>query len=305
MIDKIRLRVEGAKADTAHIKDWRRLDTHTGTGHLGNVKISQYLDGVGIIGSLAKYLNGENMTPLTRRGVETAIRKLETETGISLGAAIVTQIEVGKTCVVKRCPSEYIRLFGDPPRYGRHEYRRGGMVETVNYSTPHGSYSLCVYDKAAEMKGRGAKIPALFEACNCLRIEYGIDRRQGIKARFGHDLTAYDLFEYETYRRLQMLFLESYKAIPKTGRVVCLDKARQVTPAELEKQEAAAYREAHNDTHLAAIQTLKEAGAISDKNLERIRERDRRQRRDYTTSDVSPLIAELDGILERVVSSVV
>jgi hypothetical protein len=305
LIDKIRLRIEGAKIRPERIKDWRQLDTRTGKGHVENMKISQYPGGVGMTGSLAKYLNGENMTPLTRPGIKAAIEKLETDTGISLGAGIVTQIEVGKTCIVKQCPSEYMRLFGDPPRYGRHEYRRGGMIETVGYSTPHGSYSLCVYDKTAEMKRRGAKIPELFKGCNCLRIEYGIDRRRGIKARFGHDLTAYDLFGYDTYRKLQGLFLEAYKAIPKTGRAVYLDKAKQVTPSELERLEAAAYRETHNDTHRAAIQALREAGAISPKSMERIRAQERQQGRDYDTSDVSPLIAELDSCLEMAVQCVV
>jgi hypothetical protein len=102
-----------------------------------------------------------------------------------------------------------------------------------------------------------------------------------------------------------MLFLESYKAIPKTGRVVCLDKAKRVTPAELEKREAAAYREAHNGTYLAGIQTLWEAGAISPKSMKRIRALDRQRGRDYTASDVSALIAELDSHLEAAVKNVV
>jgi hypothetical protein len=304
LIDKIRLRIEGAKIRPERIEHWRNLDTHTGTGNLGNMNISQYLGSVGIRGSIAKYLNGENMTPLTRRGVKAAIEKLENEIGISLGEGIVTQIEVGKTCIVKQCPSEYMRLFGYPPRHKRNERGCGGMTETIGYSTPTGSYSLCVYDKTAAMKSERVKIPELFKGCNCLRVECGIDRRQGIKARFGHDLTAYDLFDYDTYRKLQRLFLESYKAFPKTGRSIHLDKSKQVTPSELERLEAAAFREMHPELHNAAIQTLWEAGAISPKNMERIRAMER-QRRDFAVSDKNTLTAELDGILEAAVKCVV
>jgi predicted N-acetyltransferase YhbS len=303
LIDKIRLRIEGAKVNTAYIQDWWQQDTRTGTGHLGNIKIHQNINGVTVTGSIAKYLNGENMTPLSRKGVEAAVKKLEADIGLGLGAAVVTQIEISKTCIVKQCPSEYMRLFGDPPRYGRHEYRCGGMIESVEYSTHQGSYALCVYDKAAEMKRNGAEIPENFKTGNSLRVEYRIERRQGIKARFGHDLTASDLYEYETYRKLQRLFLENYKAIPKIGRVVFVDRAGRITPAELEKREAAAFREMNPDTHRAVIQTLREDGALDAKTMERIKGMERRGR-DYALSDASPLIDELDSILESAVKSV-
>jgi hypothetical protein len=306
LIDKIRLSIRGAKANPAYIKDWRKQDTNTGTGHLGNMKVSQNIGGVSVIGSIAKYLNGENMTALSLKEVEAAVKKLETETGISLKTAIVTQLEVGKTCIVKECPSEYMRLFGYLPRYGKHlYYNPGGMLETVGYSTPEGSYSLTIYDKAVEMRRHRAEIPELFEGCNCLRVEYGIDRRRGIKARFGHDLTAYHLFDYETYRRLQMLFLQRYKAVPKTGRLVYVDKAKNITPAELKKRVAAAFRETHPDQYRASIQVLREAKKLSDKNHERIREEERRQGKDSNVSDTSPLIDELDNILELAVKCVV
>jgi hypothetical protein len=48
---------------------------------------------------------------------------------------------------------------------------------------------------------------------------------------------------------------------------------------------------------LHLLKVLKEFGALSDKNLERIRVANRRRERKYTLVDKSPLIAELDGYI--------
>jgi hypothetical protein len=41
-------------------------------------------------------------------------------------------------------------------------------------------------------------------------------------------------------------------------------------------------------------QSFRESGALTNKNLERIRAAERRRDREYTVSDTSPLITELD-----------
>jgi hypothetical protein len=148
------------------------------------------------------------------------------------------------------------------------------------------------------MKQHKAKIPEPFVGSHCLRLEYGINRRAGIKARFGRDLTAYDLFHYDTYRRLLNLYLEAYKAIPKTGRSVFVDKSRPVKPSKLEKALAQAYREKYPEEYAAFLQGLKEAGAIDEETMKRIRRTDREAGRDYNVLATSPLIAELDCMIE-------
>ncbi len=128
-----------------------------------------------------------------------------------------------------------------------------------------------------------------------MRLEYRIIRRRGIRAKFGRDLTAYDLFNYEIYRKLQGLFLESYKAIPKNGRHVFIDTAKTITPAKFEELQAEQWRQSYPEEYNAYLQRLKESGAVTNKSLERIRARNRKQNKDYTISDTSPLIAELDS----------
>jgi hypothetical protein len=280
---------------TPRLKDYRRRDTNTGQGKLGNLQVFQSLDGITVRGSIAKYLHGENMTPLNLEGVRKAIEKLETETGLHLGTAVLGSVEIGSTYILKQRPAEYLRLFGDPAIFTKAVYSKAGNIETVGYWTKAGSRKFCGYDKGKEMLDRREKIPPLFDGCNSLRLEYKITRRKGIKAKFGRVLSAYDLFDYDIYRKLQGLFLEAYKAIPKTGRQVYIDTSKPMTPAMMEKLTAEAYRQANQDEHKAALQAAREAGTLTEKSLERIRARDRRQSRDFTISDKNKLIAELDA----------
>lgn len=296
MIDKIRLYLPRTAAQdlTTRLRDFRRRDIHTGTGTIGTMRVYQNLDGATIHGSLAKYLQGENMSPLSRAGVRAAIEKLEKELGLDLAAAAVGSVEIGTSIILKERPAEYLRLFGDPAVYTKSVYSKAGFFESVSYGTSTGAFQFSAYDKGREMTDKRQAIPPLFSGHNVLRLEYRIIRRRGIGARFGRDLTAYDLFDYEVYRKLQGLFWAAYKGIPKTGRRVYIDTAKPMTPARLEQLQAEQYRQSFPLEYKAGLQTLKEAGALTGKNLERIRARDRRQGRDFAISDKSPLIAELD-----------
>jgi hypothetical protein len=299
MIDSIRLCLPLAAAEglTGRLKDYRRRDINTGFGTIGTMKVYQSLDGVTFKGSLPKYLRGENITPISRAGVKAAIEKLETETGLNLSTAVVGSVEVGTSIILREKPAEYLQLFGDPAVFHKIIYTRGGYIETVLYSTPTGAFSFCAYDKSREMKAKRAPIPELFAGHNVLRLEYRIIRRRGIRAKLRRDLTAYDLFDYDTYRDLKDLFYKSYRNIPKTGRGVFIDTRQAITPARLEGLEAAQYRQTYRKEHNAMLQTFCEAGLITKKNLDRIRAMDRRQGRDYSISDKNPLIEELDGYI--------
>jgi hypothetical protein len=303
MIDKTKLHIplRAAQDLTARLTDYRRRDTNTGTGMLGAMRVDQNLDGITIQGSLAKYLQGENITPLSLAGIREAIEKLETETGLLLkgggGEAVVRTVEVGTSVIVKEKPSEYLRLFGDPPVYKKSVHSKDGCLETVAYGTPTGAFQFSAYDKGREMAGKRQAVPPLFSGQNVLRLEYRIIRQRGIRARFRRDLTPYDLFDNDIYRKLQELFLREYEKIPKTGRVCFIDTSKQITPARLEELCAEQYRQLLPLKYNADLQVLREAGAVTDKNFRRIRRKDRQRCRDISISDKSLLIAELDALV--------
>jgi hypothetical protein len=235
------------------------------------------------------------MTPLNPVRVREAIQKLEKETGLDLGAAVLGSVEVGASYILNEGPAEYLRLLQEHPKRKRKDRYKNGFFETVSFGTDTGNFQFCGYDKGREMADRRQEIPPLFTGRNVLKLEYRIIRRRGIKAKFHRDLSAYDLFDQDIYRALLELYFEDYKAIIKAGRRVHIDTTKPLTPAKLEKLTAEAYRQRHPEEYMADLQRLQQAGTLTPKNLERIRARDRRQGRDFAFADTSPLIAELDA----------
>ena len=273
---------------------WRR-DTNTYSGHIQNMGIFIGLDSIIIHGSLAKYLNGENITNLTVQQIEEAIWKLENEIGLNLDTAIVKMVECGISIVTNEPPSEYLKLFGYPARYTRHEYATMTGVETVTYSTQSGSYQFSGYNKTVEVQRKKKQsIPAFLEGVNILRLEYRIVRRRGLQAKFRRDLTAYDLFNPVVYQELQTLFIEAYQAIPKFGWQCNIETEEKVTPKKLNELLAEQYRQTFPKEYMHLLKVLRESGALTDKNLERIRAANRARERKYSPIDKSPLIEELD-----------
>jgi hypothetical protein len=302
MIDNISLKVHRQDDEglTGRLQDLWRRDINTYSGHIQNMGIYKNLDGIIIHGSLAKYLNGENLTPLTRGQVKEAIRKLEVETGLDLSMAIIKSLEIGISVFTKEKPSEYLKLFGNPAIFTRREFSKMTGLETITYATKTGAFQFTGYDKIQEMKSRKGRLLFSFsDNSNVLRLEYKCVRRRGIQARFKRDLTTYDLFDRDVYQQLESLFLEAYNAIPKFGRQCYFNMLDNVTPVKWMEILAEQYRQTYQKECLHLQQTLRESGALSDKSCERIRAADRRRAKDFSISDKSPLIAELDELVKR------
>jgi hypothetical protein len=308
MIDNVCLKIprKGNEGIIDRIQDAWRKDIHTYSGHIQNMGVFIGLDSVIIHGSLAKYLNGENVSILTREQVEEAIRKLEKEAGVSFEKAIVKFVECGASIITREEPAKYLNLFGYPARFTRHEYAKMAGVETVTYSTETGSYEFSGYNKTLEVqRKKKQQIPPPLVGANILRLEYKIVRRRGIQATFKRDLNPYDLFDPGIYRELQNLFVEMYQAIPKFGRQYHIEALENVTPKTWTELIAEEYRQNFPKEYVYRLKVLRESGALTDKNLERIRVADREREKRYTLlSDESPLIAELDTYILDMVNRI-
>ena len=267
------------------------------TGNIGNMKILETLDGVTVAGSIARYLNGENTSALTRETYAGALRKLEADTGLDLRTAVVRRVDFGASIITQRPPAEYLRNFGTLPRYKKGvEYGYCGNLESVTYHTRAGALQFCAYDKIKEIADSGGTVPEPYAGCNVLRMEYRIVRRQGVKAKLGAgaDITPWRLAEKETYRELAGLFHDFYASIPKTGRLVFADGGKDITPKELNDILAEAFRQTAPQDYRAFLQTLFERGRLTDKSMERIKAQERKNGQNYAFSDTNALIAELD-----------
>jgi len=295
--------------DNANIKHDKYGDPYKGI--LKNMLIWQYPDFLKITGSLPKYLRGENITPLKREEVKQAIKKLEKDIGLSLENAIVSSVEFGTSVKVKELSCEYMFLFGHINRLDRHLFSYGNInqpfrdkvsnrngLETLTYTTRTGSYKFIVYNKIREILDNKGVIPLSFEDCNVLRLEYKILDREGIKKQFNGNLTAYRLFYKKYYRRFQELFYKQYKSIGKMGRLVYVNKSKEITPRIFTKIMAEQYRQSYPEEYQQHFQRFIEAGKISSKKtLEQIKAENNRLGNDGSFSDTNLLIKELDDLV--------
>ena len=274
-----------------------KRDVNTYKCGIKNMIIYKNLNSLKIQGSLAKYLHDENITPLNRKEVKQAIKKLEQDIGFSLKNAVVCSVEFGTSIVVKEKPFEYMCLFGNTKRLTRVEYSKLTGIETILYTSNTGSFGFIGYDKTREMLDKKQDIPPLFAKSNVLRLESKMRTKRGIEAIFNGGLSAYDIFGKNVYKKFRMLFLEAYKNIEKRGRLVYVDKSKEITPLKLLKLEAEQYRQSHPKEYCYLIQELNEAGKLTPKSLERIRAENYHLGNDIYVSDQSPLIEELDALV--------
>jgi hypothetical protein len=293
MIDSISFRVPGGRApDLENVKAYRE-DYFRGT--LGNMRITQYPDGAYCTGSLATYLQGSNVLPLTRRTVVDALRKLETETGWDLKKVELNQIEIGTTLQVQNPPCLYLASWGNMPRFVKQTYQKKEL-ETVTYFT--GARSFTGYDKRKQGESTGQEIPAIFSGAELIRLE--LKYKQGLKARLGRSLTPWDLADRATYTELVKQWQAFYFRIPK-GRVPVLDVTGGISPKDLDNAlkgyglQALGY-----DTYSGIISLLERRGNLGRVQAGRAREAARNIAADNRISQAEGLTAELDARVREV-----
>lgn len=129
-------------------------------------------------GSLAKFHLGSNIETLSREETARAIEHLSDELNQRMAEAKVSRLDVAKTFVMERPPSDYWRCFLPPPRMNRLDYRNG----TLTYF--NAQRSIVFYDKFAEIQRKGARsgnegLSRFTDHPNLLRYEVQFKHRLG------------------------------------------------------------------------------------------------------------------------------
>ena len=91
-------------------------------GSVGGLKVSIYTGGVSIIGSLPKFIYGNNVCPFDRHSTQRAIEKLSDLFHINIADADVTGIEFGTNFLMKYKVSDYLSKLGEMPRLSRFRF---------------------------------------------------------------------------------------------------------------------------------------------------------------------------------------
>jgi hypothetical protein len=197
-------------------------------GKLKNLRIHQNVNRIKIHGSLAKFLHGENCTPLTFEQVKEAISLLEKELNLDLSGSKVTELEVGYSFEVKESVSSYLGLFLDVSKLQKGAYSTTLGSHSINYMTEKTQKPRFKgYDKIKEMKYTKTAIPEPYTVKNVLRLEATLKSKDLKKIKqksFPTSFYLYDLKNETYYNRLKMYFYKQYERIPKIQGAVDLDK---------------------------------------------------------------------------------
>lgn len=223
MYDNVRLwmpRTRDMRDVGPYLEAARELaDTSTGEmrvyGSCGGLKVSQNPFGVEVSGSLAKFLHGENITPMDLRGAADAVAKLSDALHLRMDEAKVTRLEFGRTLEVSRPVPGYLQRLGDVPRMRRNVFESGALYY-LNKGKEQNKV-LAFYDKGEEARAGGMAIPAGLESSNLLRYELRFCKRVAQQAK-AREVTAATLCDERFYRHMVELWRDNYFSISKTNK---------------------------------------------------------------------------------------
>lgn len=181
-------------------------------GTLGNtyrVIISEH--GVSLKGSLAKYFLSDNLHTLTRSDSARAIEKMTDELCLPVYSAKVNRIDIAQNFLMRYKPEAYYQYLGDCQYY-----KRLSQPKAVYWK--NGNRTKLVYNKVAEARKKGVKIPNVWSGQNVLRYEMRYTQR--LSKNLKHpEITASILTDEKFYITLVKRWVAEYEAIHKLNEI--------------------------------------------------------------------------------------
>ena len=241
MYDKLKLSLSTDSKDIAKYLDEVKelVDTSTGEvttkGYINGVSVSVFPMGCYLVGSLSKYLYGENFYPLDRHTTKDAIESLSDDLHTDIGKANLVGLEFGTQFPMSQKPMAYINKLGGLTRRMRLLASDGTLYYQGKAKTYRNKQRqvLCFYDKTAEVKSRGGIIPTDFEEANMLKYELRMNGSLARRLKM-QSVTADTLSERAFYLRLARIWGDEYFRISKKGSMKQAEtlKAKSVSEAK-------------------------------------------------------------------------
>lgn len=224
------------------------------TGHLQNYKASVSQSGISLKGSLAKYYLGDNVQTLTRSDSQKAIEKMQDETLLPIDLAKVTRFDIAANLLMRHEPKVYYPYLGDCQYY-----KRSLLPDSVYYS--NGQRVKLFYNKAAEAKKQGLRLPEVAAGYNILRYELRFTGR--ITKQFSRpEITVSTLTDEQFYIEAVNRWLHEYRSIQKQ-RDIRINFADMKTPKDFFRQlQLFAVHEIGQDRLMQAIDEMRSQGTF-------------------------------------------
>ena len=176
-------------------------------GRLDNYRVYADEKRVRLSGSVAKLVQGENVSSPSREQVQEGVLRLSDALHINVGAGNVSRVDVASTLSVENEPAVYIGQLVSLRNAKRAEVGAGAL-----YFAESGGM-LCFYDKRAEITARNGTMPSAWAGFpNLLRYEMRCNGN--IRGRVG-TCRVYELTQPQPWRKLVCLWADEYGSIVK------------------------------------------------------------------------------------------
>lgn len=227
MYDKVKLWIDRAMVGEQYhaIANYldsakQEADLQTGEvktfGHLEGLKVSIFVGGLSVVGSLPKYLYGSNVFSLDRHTTARAIEKMGDALHIPIGEALVTGLEFGTNFPMRHNVSDYLARLGDMPRLSRYHFEPSTLYyKGIGRQQPK---VMAFYDKLADATAKGLSYPEDMKGANLLKYEMRLNGRlsQQLQTK---EVKASTLIERPFYKMMVKRYQDSYFSISKLNQV--------------------------------------------------------------------------------------
>jgi len=196
--------LQGLTGITEHTKDDGQIYV---SGYLNNYKVSISGQGVSLKGSLAKYFLPDNFHTLTRSDSARAFEMMADELHLPIHKAKVNRIDFSQNFIMDFEPQAYYNFLGECQYYERQP-----QSKSLYYTNT--LRQKLFYNKIAEGKAKGLKLPDVWKGQNVLRYEMRFTSR--LPKQFNQsEIATSRLSDEKFYVTLFDKWLAEYEAINK------------------------------------------------------------------------------------------
>ena len=177
------------------------------SGYLKNYKVNISEQGISLKGSLAKYYLPDNFHTLTRSDTARAFEEMEDELCLPIQKAKVNRIDFAQNFLMDFEPQAYYSYLGECQYYNR-------LTQPKSLYYNNGLRTKLFYNKIAEGKAKGLRLPDVWDGQNVLRYEMRFTSR--LPKQFNQaEITASSLSDEKFYMTVFDKWLAEYEAINK------------------------------------------------------------------------------------------
>ncbi|MGL5979418.1 MAG: phage/plasmid replication domain-containing protein [Phocaeicola sp.] len=280
-----------------------QTDINTGEvryyGNMDGLKISIYMSGISIVGSLSKYYYPNNIYPLDKHSTAEAITKLSDNIHIGLSDARVTGLEFGTQFLMTRPVTDYLPKLGDLSRMERYTFGRNTLYYKLRGK--QAAKTLCFYDKKADATAKGMELPIGFSDANLLKYELRYDKRITNQLKV-NEVTASTLSKSSFYGLMMNQYQEHYNSIKKQSNLKINIMAEIKTVNDgFEAFMASLLSQGEQDKAEAFINELKSAKVFQNRNdYYRLKKKIQDISAKASVTESDELIKELDREIKNV-----